>query len=433
MADETLATSSWYVRQIRIAFNALRSDLKPILILTVALGIFGAASGKLTNTTASSAQLLLTPMPLRASLSDQSEDEFAKMIAEPMDVKTASLLCMSDEVLSRTREKLDAQPEFEAFKSLQQLKNSLAFTVTIAKDTPYETSYSPILRLSAKAGAPARAKLMVDTWADACVEMSVHFKMRQQDQTVEALRAQSMVLAATVAAAESALETFRRENNLEHLTTRMTGIIQVTTLYLETRGRTEEEYSEEAARFEALRAAGAAQGPTQELRLRPSDPLLKLLKGDGDGDAAGPKNNLLTLEVLDPLYELALTAEADAAGKKARLDKMDAILKKYGEELRALQAEHARVATLDKELLREVDLVEEAYLDAGLKLKYAEVAAQMKQKELQVLSYGAEWRLPRFRRALLFGASSALTGVLAGIGLSLLARLVILPALEPGA
>jgi len=58
------------------------------------------------------------------------------------------------------------------------------------------------------------------------------------------------------------------------------------------------------------------------------------------------------------------------------------------------------------------------------------MASRLEHPMLSVLSKGAEWRMPRFRRAILFGAGAGVFGLGLAMGLSLALRLIVYPALK---
>lgn len=428
--------SSWYLGYLGTVLRHLHADRRAIAAVTIALAIVGAVAGKMTNNVSSSAQLLLTPLPLRSAT---TEDDLSRMVAEPMDMKTAALLCMSDAALSRTRDALNADGALDQeVDDLNTLRGSLAYEITVAKETPYETVYSPILRLHAKGSSPQEAKLLVDTWAKTCEELAEEYMQRQHVPAMEAFAARAAAVRTDLETADAALETFRKENNLEHQEERLRALTKLINDTLALRAETVEGQARELAKFESLAAEQTKETPKLQLRWTPSGRLADALGGLlGQSSAAAPggtQPGMLELEQSNPVYEEvrkeAVLAQSEAAGYGAELSEIDRQLTIFEEELQTLQEAAARIARKDRELERETEVLEEAYLSASIKQTYAEVASGLQRKELHVLSEGAEWRMPRFRRAITFGFTAGIWGLLVGCAVSILLRQIIRPALE---
>ncbi len=432
-----IGSGSWYLRQIGIVLRTLRKDRLPIILVTLALTVLGAVSGKLTNSASSSAQLLLTPIPLRTATTD---DELSRMIAVPMDVKTASLLCMSDQVISRTAELLKEKKLIERpLKSLQALKSALSFEITVAKETPYETIYSPVLRLNAEGSSPSEAKALVNTWARACVELAEQYMERKQEPVKEAFQEQANKLRAALEEADRKLEAFRRDNNLQYYQERVTALTTLINETLSLRAETVQDMEKERAKRTALVAEQSDEEAKLKLHWTPSGRLANLLGGrlGLENTSEGETPGMLEVEQSNPVYEKvrqeSALAQASAEGYKAALEQIDKQLESFEGELKTLQAEAARVYRLDRELLRETEVLESVYESAASKFEYAQMAAAMQKSEINLLSEGAEWRMPRFRRAILFGTVAGGWGFLLAAMVSLLVRRVLRPALEQSA
>jgi len=94
---------AWVLANFQKIVECLRKDRTRIAVVVVLLTITGAALGRMTRSTTSTAQLVMTPIPLRESFDPEKQaDVLPRMISRPMDVKTASLICLSDEVLRTT-------------------------------------------------------------------------------------------------------------------------------------------------------------------------------------------------------------------------------------------------------------------------------------------------------------------------------------------
>jgi len=436
MTSETveLGTASWYLRQLGAILRAVRKDRVPIVTVAIIVALAGAIAGKLTNSTTSTADLVLTPVPLRDAT---TEDDLSRMIAAPMDLKTASLLCMSDQTISRTRDMLEERQLLKApIKSLHALKNALRFEITVAKDTPYETTYSPILRLTAWGGSSAEAKALVNTWAQACVESATEYLERKQAPLEEGFKERTDQVRTSLEQADDRLEAFRRENSLEYCRERVTALTVLINETLALRAASVQNMEKERAKRAALVSELASEEAKLKLNWTPSGRLTALLgEGLGLSDESGAEvPGMLEVEQGNPVYEVvrqqSATAQASASGYEAELKRIDEQLAAFDEELKTLQAESARVERMDRELLREVEVLETVYASASSKYEYAQMAAGLRTSEIHLLSEGAEWRMPRFRRAIMFGVAGGIWGFLLAALASVVLRQVVRPALE---
>jgi hypothetical protein len=423
----------WYRPQLRLLLSSLRQDLRALIAVALVLALVGGVAGKLSNKTTSSAQLVLTPLPLRTAVSSMSEDDLAEMIAEPMDIKTAALVCTSDEVLSKTMAELNASGKLATpMKALQTLRDAVGTQVTVARESPMEIVYSPVIQLFAKGKSPAEAKLIVDTWAKQCEELGKVFQQKRHANAARGFKLRADHLRGELDTAEDALEAFRREDSIEYykeslktLTLQIADTNKLLSL-------AEQDYADEQAKYEVLSKAVVGGQPAQKLQLSPSSKFLKMLPGAGALDTATQgSSNLFDLEVINPIYELEMTAGSAAAGYEARRNRLQLELNGFLEQMDALEQQHGRVDRKDRELDREMKLLAKAYEDAALRFKYAEVVSELAQPEIQILSHGAEWRLPRFRRALSLAGSSAVLGFILAALVSIAMRRIILPAFEP--
>ena len=423
---------AWYQGQLRQLLSTLRQDLRSLIVVALVLGLVGGITGKLTNKTTSSAQLLLTPLPLRTAVSTLSGDDLAEMIAEPMDIKTAALVCKSDEALSKTMAVLNDSGKLSSpFNSLQTLRNAVGTQVTVSRESPMEIVYSPVIQLSAKGKSPGEAKLIVDTWADQCAILGKTYQQKRHADAARGFEERATHLQEQLDASEEALEAFRREDNLNYYEESLTALTRQISNTRDLLSLAEQNFADERAKHVVLVDAEGGGEAAQKLQFAPSDKLLTMLPGTaGLESPSDGTTTLLDLEVINPIYELEVTAGAAAAGYEARRNKLETELEAFLEHMDALEGEVARVQRKDRELVREMKLLAKAYEDAALRAKFAEVASELAQPELQVLSYGAEWRLPRFRRALLLAAPAAIFGFLLAASVSVALRLVILPALE---
>lgn len=410
---------------------ALKRDRYRIALATVLVAVVGGMVGRLGKSTTSTAQLVVTPIPLRQTFdpAKSPDDQLARMLALPLDLKTAALLCMSDDVLEKTRAALNNKPEFgRTIKALAQLRNTLRYKITVSKDTPYETVYSPILELTARASTPAQAKLMADTWAEQCVTASKSFQQKNQAPLAEAFEEQATVLSGELGKAEKDYEDFKKENSLVYLRNHLEGLVEALNLLEEARGRLEEEGTEAAGRVEAYAAQKLVEPLLFERNWRLPEGTLSALAGKMGKPAASPEasGEKLTIETINDAHVRILTelaiAKAEKDGKQRSLDRLMEVISEFKGEIKSWQEVLGEAEMRDKYLGRNVTVLEVAYLDAAKRLEFAKIAANLTPPQLQLLSRGAEWRIARFRPAIMFGILAGFWGFVCAAGLSVLIR-----------
>jgi len=416
-----------FERHVKSYWDAIWRDRVAIVLVAAVLALAGAVVGKVTNNASSTALLALTPMPMRSA---NQLDQMTRMIAAPLDVKTISLLCTSDDVLQKTREKLNSGGELSApIKTLHQLKNSLSFEITITKETPYEIAYSPVLALIAEASNPTDARLKVNMWAETCVEAAQGLREKQHAPSNTAFRSEVSQALTALKGAEQELEEFRKENNLAYMQARRNMLVGVINEFEQKRADIEQSAMQQNARANALAADKETEQSAFKLKWTPSDRLLTAIEGRlGASIKAEDDTNGHALEVehINDTYVRLSTESALArshfAGYKAQMDRLDTDTTRLRNELDALQVRLSETETIEKRLLRDIAILETAYKDVAVKGEYTQIAQALKHPPVQLLSEGAEWEMPRFRRAILFGFAAGVLGLLCASCVSILAR-----------
>jgi len=325
---------------------------------------------------------------------------------------------------------------YREIKELVRLKKSLNFKITIAKETPYETVYSPVIELTAKARTPFETQLIVNTWAKVCVDAAEKFQRANQGPAQEAFAEQANAMLTTLHDAEQEYEEFRKEHNLIHLQARLETLVKVLTNFDDIRAQLQQEKEQSKARAAVFEAQKQAEDPKITLDWIPSEGLLATL-GEKLGTTVSDEavgRQALSVEQINDIYirvsaELALDL-AMQSGAEAQLTHLERLVETYDKELRDVQVELAQTETEDTRLARNVEILEEAYKDAASKREYAQLASKLDQPPLQLLSGGTEWRAPRFRRAIAFGFAAGAWGFLAASFLSVFVRMVLKPALK---
>lgn len=438
MAEVVVDSSLWYVERLRAVMQALRKDVVYILIGTLLFGVMGGVVGKLTNQSKSRAQLVLTPMPLRAKGGD---DALATMMAPSLDVTSLSLLCMGDEVLERTFTRVNESGQLSApIMNITKLKNRLDFEVTIAKETPYDLTYAPILELTAKDSNPADAKTIVNTWGAVVSEAATRFQDAVQQPAVKALDDRVEQLGRDLESAETESEKFWTENNIDYIKVRLEDVVGMINSIKKSRTEIQCALVAERSNLESYGKAITEYEPKLTLGWMPSKPLLDMIgpkigitapKGDAasGADALTP---LLSSEHLNTIYwELKgkiTAAEAGVASKEAQLKEQDTVISELEKERAELQASYATTLTGKNRLGRKFEIAQGVYTNIKMKHEYAQVAGLIKHPVLQIISQGAEWPLPRFRWIILFAGIGLCLGVMFCAALSVMYRVILQPA-----
>lgn len=448
MSESVETPPSWFESNMDAIGAALWQDKKLIIAAMVLLGVVGAIAGKMTNKITSTAYLVLTPIPLREAT---TEDLLSQMIANPLQVTTASLLCTSDEVFIETQEAYNARVEemnasedapygLWPINDLWSVRNSLSYEITIEKETPYDTVTSPILQLSARGSSPAQAKLLVDTWAEQCVLAARKLQTARQGPTVSAFELQTQVQLTKLQELDERIKEYWTNNNPELVQEQLNLLIGLIKNYRDGMSKAEQEILAEQARSGSLDTALQQSQSTLTLHWTPPAGILAALgqqppqSAPGAASATNADANAVVIEQENPVYtELATEAavsRATMASEQARVKKIQELLLEFNEERLGLQREHAEMKLKQERLLRDSEVFTAAYKDAAKKLEYARMAKSLDQPDLQILSRGAEWPLPRFRRAILFGGFAAVAGFMAAALLSVIGRVILKPYFE---
>ena len=434
----TAPSSPPYAAYLRDVLGCLRKDLTKIIAVTILAVAAAAAVGKLTNTATSTAQLVLTPIPLQERKAD---DALAVMLASELDVTTVSLLCKSDTVLRKTMEKLNASGELgEPIEYVNQLQNALDHRVTVSKETPYDLVYSPIVELTAYAKKPADARLMVNTWAEIVVAAAKEFQDAVQKPAAKALRARTEELKKDLVKAEMESEMFWTKSNVLYLEERLTDIIARINSLKHSETVLGTQLIAERASLEVINEELAAETEKLSLRWIPSAGLAAALSNvagvsaENRSEDAGKTQSLIEIEHLNTVHwELrgrAAATHATVASLESQLRELDPRVGKLEAERLEVQAELAKKNTEKNRVGRKLERVEGAYSNLADKNAYARVAEMLNYPALQIISHGTEWRLPRFRRAIIFGVIAAVMTCGAAVFLSIAYRMVLKPALD---
>lgn len=429
----------WNRETLRALWWSGRQDLLWIVGLALVLGAVLAAFGKATTTTTSTAQVILTPMPLRVAAEgpDATPQGLAKMLARPLDMKTATMLCQSDQVLENTRKAVKENPEYDGeFKTLSQLKNALTFSITVSKDTPYDTVYSPILELTAQADSPKNARILANTWAEECVKAAAKFQEASQRPAMEAFGTQVDRARAELEKAEQAYEEFKKAYNPVYLTARLQGYADLMQSVDLSRTLAEQQAFGAEAKAKALEQSSTQETPTVVLDWQATNDLIAAITGraprGGEGEP-GPVGSLQIEQVNQPSVEIRTQLamqQGESASQRAQLARLAELVRQYQKEIDETQSLLGQAEILDKRLAREVEVKEIMYREAAINQEYARLAASLDYEQMQLLSPGGEWAMPRFRRAILLGFAGVVFGLLMGVFASATMRLYVLPALK---
>lgn len=436
--SEPVGLNDYYRNLLRSALMCLKRDALAILLAGILFAAAGAGIGKLTNTGTSTAHLALTPLPIHSASQATQEDVFMDMLAAPLDVSTASLLCMSDEVILKTMEKVNAPGLLTApMKNLQTLKNALKFRVTVATETPYQVVYTPLLQLTAKAKQPADAKAIVNAWSEAVVDAAKRFQEAAQSPLASAFEERTEALGEDLKKCEADSERNMAESSVLYYEMRLRDIIGLITKLKESRTDTSSLLIGEEASVVALTEDQSKQEPYIKLNWTLSEDMRKALESKLGVSTASPENgpaSELQMEQINNVYwdvsGKIIATRAGVRAKQATLDQLDKLIADLEDERTDVQAKYAK-ATIDKMRVdRDLKRIENAYGNISIKKEFARVAGALKHPPVQVISQGAEWPLPRFRRAIVVGAVTGILGVLAAMMASVSVRMVLKPLLK---
>lgn len=421
----------------------LRSARRMILLTTLVFAVAGATIGKLSTSVTSTAQLVVAPMPFLKS--PDGTDPIARMIAGDINVKTVVLLCTSDETFQKTFDTL-SRPETLSTppKTLNQLKSALSHRITIEKETPYDLDYSPILELTARAKVPSDARTMVNAWAAACEESAKRYQQAFHTPSVKAFETELASVFSRYDEAQKDYAKFQNENILEFLKARLTTVVASIAELEKSRTTLLKSITENKARVESLHIVLEDEAPKITVDWRPSSSILMILAGslginkdlskpEGERPETGPP--LLQIEHINDNYmtlreNLAMARVGLAAGK-AGLDDLDSLLALRGKELLDYQDELTAAVIEDARLKTIVDTYTGAYSNVLGKMEFAQIAKKLTETpQVRVLSEGAEWRMPRFRQAILLGFGAGVCGFILAACYSIFIRLVFAPVLR---
>lgn len=413
----------------------IRKDIKLILLVTIVAVVIGGVTGKATNVATSCAQLVLTPMALHTS--ENEKDALAQVLAAPLDVTSLSLLCKNNEVLQQTMDKLNQLHEQGQLSSpinyINVLSTQLKFKVTIAVETPYEVTYTPMLELTAEAKDPHDAEVIVNTWADIVVDAATRFQRAVQSPGADALSRRVADMKSQLEAAELENEKFLVENNLDYAEARVKEIIDQIVAFSKKKNELETELASEKGTLESYLKDEANEKPTLSLNWIPSPELASVLAGKigAPQEKSETGRSALSVENINSVYweirgKIAAT-RAGVAGKEAQIKDIENMMAQLESERMKAQAEFARVTTQKMRVTRALDRVEQAYKDISSKFEFAQVAGKLDNPALQVISRGTTWPMPRFRRAITFGGTMGFFAFLAAAAASASLRTILRP------
>jgi uncharacterized protein involved in exopolysaccharide biosynthesis len=445
--SELTVSSSNVNRYLRGIAWCVRADLVVILLAAILIAAGGALVGKMTNRVKSTSLLVLSPMPLsgkskvRVVEGKTREDELEAMLARPLDVKSTSLLCGSDEVLQKTLDQVSESGLLsKPIRNLTALRNALTFQVAVEKETPYDITYTPLIELTAEAKSPSDAKVIVNTWAKLVAEAAKKFQDAVQNPPATALEARVGEVHDEITQAELESEKFWTENNTFYLEARLNAISAQITDFEKERHTLQAEVVFDQTNAETLQSVLESTPPKVQLEWRPSEALAAALgpklglTGPKPEGAQGDSPGALTVEWINQAYwdisrNLAWY-RAEAEANKKKIDECKTLIEALEKQRLEYQALFAKATTGKIRVVRELARLEDNFKDLATKREFARVAGNLNLPALQVISEGAEWPLPRFRRAILFGAVAGLLGFLAGACASVAYRTVLKPTLK---
>jgi hypothetical protein len=423
---------------------ALKKDLKIFLIIALILTLMGGLVGKSTVRTTSSAQLALSPLPIfgKGQIKNAdgkiSSDDLEAVLATPLDAKSTSLLCMSDEVLQKTLERVNQNGSLsKPIKNLKQLRKMLEFSVTVSKETPYDINYAPLVVLTAESSKSSDAKLIVNEWSHVCVEAAKRFQDALQNPVAKAMEERKADLKDNLTRAEMESEQFWTENNVQYLESRLNDISAKINTFRRTQDDMNADIAFDNGTIEVLEAEKANIPEKIELDWKASNELISTLgskfgvtlkKEEG---AANSGEAPLKVEVLNQVYwnivgQLA-SAKASAEAKRKKLAELKTLVDQLEEERLKVQVDFAKATTGKVRVGREMIRLEEEFRDIAKKQEFAHVASSMNHPVMQVISEGEEWPVTGNGRGLIVGVFLGMVGFFTSACCSVALRFLLLP------
>lgn len=418
--------------------NCLRKDRRRIILAGILIAVLAAIAGRVTQSAKSTAQLLYAPSaPLRSM---GGQDALEKILDTPIDMKSIGLFCTSDETYGRTLEAVNRKGAFERPLKLDALKKSLKYKITVAKETPYDLVYTPIIELTAKARTPAQAKIVVDEWATQCQEAGQRYQEMFQTAAEESLGSQVRQLFEEYQDDQQAYAEFQKQNIIELYRSRITGIIATINGLEQSRDALMQNLVNAQAQIISTEEALKQEEKRLSVKWTAPEETLKQLSGilglnDQASTGDSPANTLVEMEQLNSIYmelrsKLA-TAQIALASEKAELENVDKLIAARTAELNELQEKNVEAARLDSILSYEASISGNTYSSMLARAEQAKVALTLAQvPHLQVFAQGAEWPMSPYRHAVMFGIAGGILGLVGATLVSLMYRLTVQPSIE---
>lgn len=277
------------------------------------------------------------------------EPDLQELLPEPLSPKVYAEMLESPGLLGDLRVELEKRgafdgkaPDFESFRAL------LDVSYSTVDPTSRPVTYSPILRLSAKADDPELASEIVEAWADKAMALSERVKALRYGNSLELFRQETE-------RSQTALEKVRQElaeekgrHNLEVLLARIT---HTQSLLADLELRRQEAQRRLASAEEGRTAVQAAlEGEPERIQVfrAPSDTAYFIVTEQERGRGAeGIAEKGMVDEQINPIYvalrqqekDLALRV-AESQGELASIERQEGPLRQTLEELMATYAEH---------------------------------------------------------------------------------------------
>lgn len=411
--------------------GCLRKDKWRIILITVLISVLGAVVGKATQSAKSTAQLLYAPAaPLRNM---DGHDAIEKILDTPIDMRSIGLLCTSDETYQSTLDAINTSGEFSQPLELDELKDSLNYRITVAKETPYDLEYAPIIELTANAQTPRQAQIMVNTWAKECQAAGERYQAMFQTAAEQSLNSQVLELFEKYQEDQRAYAQFKKENILELYRSRITGLIATINDLEQSRNALMQNVVNAQARVLSTEEALKQEEQRLSVKWTAPDDTLKQLSGvlginsQALGDEASV-NTLVEMEQLNSVYlelksKLA-AAQVMLASEKAELDNVETLVVARTKELNELQEKNVEAARQDSILSYEASISGNTYSSMLARAEQARVALSLaKIPHLQVFGQGAEWPFSPYRKPVVFGIVAGMLGLIGAALVSCLHQL----------
>jgi hypothetical protein len=293
-------------------------------------------------------------------------------------------MLQSPAVVDQVIERLVVEGHFEEadVPAIDDFSRDVKLYVDVIDQTTRPVTYSPIIRLTAKAKTPELCIALLEAWTDIVIDVA-------NNRLAANVRAKSETLAAQGARLESELRELREQLQIETSAWNLDLIqkeIELAQkrqdLLIQARQIAEQDSSAASRQLAALSAQLSSEEPFLEYRKAPSDDAYFMSKDSSPGDSEDTVANdvMLTQEeniTYTNLKTHAIESQATQASADARIETLDAQIELVQEHLdtqTAVLSEHSIVQT---RLEAEIEIAQKVYADIAKESSFSDIALSL--------------------------------------------------------